>query len=385
VTVVCGLSLALSRPPEKGVEWTLKASSPAGDELFGTLLPDRNRSRGLWDQGVRQKSSAARLVEVQRAGRVLLRQSQSVDGELEAPLGVLTQEAKELDLAGRRWYRLVHQLNETSRSRGLPYYVDPTVLMTRTEHGIVRLFHLDAYRIEQVTRVTVDGQPFSALRVRSLGQKRTSHNLLGFSRDLQPFALVAMDEIEPFAKELAELSGKSPPRCFEDAPSGDPALDECGMILSRMLAKKGSFVPLLIAMTERHELQHQADGPLLPIATAVRERMHSYSEEAQVTVNRELSAYVAELTSAEGEPGLGLAHLFGFAWSGGRGELAHVSTLALEALSGRSLTKDDESDRDELRKAYLELSKHGTGELRTRAAEAWQRLYGRRLERVERE
>ncbi len=384
VILVGGAQLALSRPPEKGVEWTLKASSPAGDELFGTLLPDWNRSRGRWDQGVREKSSAAQLVEVQRAGRVLLRQSQSVDGELEAPLGLLMQEAKDLDLAGRRWYRLVHHLNETSRQRGLPYYVDPTVLMAQTEHGIVRLFNLDAYRIEHVTRVTVDGEPFSALRVRSLGKKRTSHNLLGFSRDLQPFALVAMDEIEPFAKELAELTEESPPRCFEDAPTGDPALDECGMTLARLLAKKGSFLPLLIAMTERHELQHQADGPLLPIATAVRERMHSYSEEAQVTVNRELSAYVAELTSTDGEPALGLAHLFGFAWSGGRSELAHVSTVAFEALSERSLMKDDELDRDGLRKAYLELSKLGADELRARATDAWQRLYGRTLERVER-
>ena len=54
----------------------------------------------------------------------------------------------------------------------------------------------------------------------------------------------------------------------------------------------------LLALTQRHELQHQIDGPHLPEASAVLNEMRSYSDEAVDEVNRELSAYLSELATA---------------------------------------------------------------------------------------
>ena len=379
---------ALARPPAKGVAWALSPATKEGDQLFGELLPAWTDARLRWDRNVRQSSSAQAMVEVKGAARELTSAARGLGGAPGGGLGGafegLTREADALDLGGRRWYRLIGDVNEASRASGLPYYVDPTVRIRQTDDGLRRHFFALSYRIERVQRFDAGRGELAALHVRQLGHGRDSHQRLGFSRDLQPFALVVLDELEPFEKELTAHATASPPRCTaREAADPDAAdgLARCGEVLGRVLASApGGLLPPLTSTTERHELQHQLDGPHLPLASLVLRRMGAYADEAQARVNRELSAYVAELTTEGASPRLGLVHLVRFGLLGRRGTEHHVAAIAFEALSGREVRDGDgQLDRAALAEVFSELCAEDDATLRARAAKTWAELFGAKL------
>ena len=85
---------------------------------------------------------------------------------------------------------------------------------------------------------------------------------------------------------------------------------DCGRVVADFVKKDpAALLPALVAITERHELQHQIDGPHLPLPSALLERMGGYTHAAQEHVNRELSAYIAELTTPDVSPKLSLIPL----------------------------------------------------------------------------
>ena len=138
----------------------------------------------------------------------------------------------------------------------------------------------------------------------------------------------------------------------------------------------------VLAVTERHELQHQIDGPHLPTARAVSRKLAGVGDDDIDRVNRELSAYLSELT-AEGAPAsLGLIRLLRFALLG-RGVEHWVAILAFEALSGRSMGRGALAAA-ELSRAFSELAALPDEALRARAAEAWSGLFGGTLPSLER-
>lgn len=373
----------LARPPQKGVAWTPGAASPDGDKLFGELLHAWSEARLRWDRRVRADSGAASgLVQVKGAARELAGAARGLDDGLGASIEALTREAEGLDLAGRRWYRLIGDVNEASRRAGLPYYVDPTVRMVQTEDGLRRHFAAHSYRIERVRRFQVGDTDFATLHVRQLGHRRDGHSRLGFSRDLQPFALVVIDELEPFREELAGLAAASrcrPVDAADAADAGDEALQRCGELLAQGATAAGGPAELLAALTagtERHELQHQIDGPHLPLSSVVLERLGGYAEESQRRVNRELSAYVAEMTAPGSAPRLSLVHLARFALLAQRGAEHHVGVIALAAMSGQDLGRGGAVDRAAAARALAALAKESDDALRARAAEAWADLFG---------
>lgn len=383
VTVLAAGQWALARPPRKGVEWALASPTKEADELFGKLLPAWDRARLDWDRTVRTTSSAQGMVDVKASARELLSAARTSGPGLGAAFEALTRESGDLDLAGRRFFRLVEDINEQSRAGGLPYYIDPSVSIYQTNDGLRRHFYVHPYRIEKVRRVRAGGVDLASLEVRNLGTGRDGHLRLGFSRDVQPFALVVMDELEPYEKELSALAAAVPPRCVDEGFQ-DPAIAEplarCGELLAATARAPGGLMPGLLAGTERHELQHQLDGPHLAMSPAVLRRMAAYTDDVQRRVNRELSAYVAELT-AEGVSGrLGLVHIFRHALLGRRGVEHHVGILAFEALSERKIRGDDgQVDRAELGRAFAEVAAMGDDSLRARAAAAWRELFGAKL------
>jgi hypothetical protein len=384
VALVGAAQWALARPPVKGVAWSLSPSTAENDTLFGELLPAWSSARFRWDKQVRHDSSAQAMVEVKGAARDLLTAARAGGSDLGAAVEELTREAGDLDLGGRRWYRLIGDVNEASRRGGLPYYVDPAVTLYQTDDGLRRHFYAYSYRIERVTRFAAGRTELAALHVRQLGSRRDGHQRLGFSRDLQPFALIVLDELEPFDKELTELGSATPPRCTDRAevpPDAVEGLAHCGEALGRVLAASpGGLLPQLTATTERHELQHQLDGPHLPMASLVLRRLGAYADEAQERVNRELSAYVAELTTEGGSPRLGLIHLARFGLLGRRGTEHHVAVIAFEALSGREVRdRDGRVDRGKLGEVFSELCAEDDAALRGRAARAWRELFGGEL------
>src|SRR5262249_20123951 len=112
----------------------------------------------------------------------------------------------------------------------------------------------------------------------------------------------------------------------------------CAAALGKLRERLGADLDKALTIaTERHELQHQIDGPHLPLSSAVAELLARFADEAQDRANRELSAYIAEMTAMDAPPQLTLVHLFPFAITARGGAEHRVAILLLETLSGKKL------------------------------------------------
>lgn len=384
LVAVLGVQLALARPPVKGVEWPLGPRTPPADRLFVELLPAWNQARLVWDRRARNDSGATDLLRVKEAGRRVVEAAEAIDPGLADALDGMMRESRDLHVAGRTWHRLVDAVNEASRAAGLPYYLDPTVISFQTAEGVGRHFRMRTYAVERVRRFEVDGRPFATLHVRRIDDRDAGSRLLGFSRDVQRFALVDLDEAGDFETSLAKSALESPPLCDTlEIDDAGPALARCGAVLAELLRTlPDGLTPAIVAVTDRHELQHQIDGPHLPLSPAVLERLAGRDDRLQARVNRELSAYVAEMTVGDAPAVVGLIHLVRFALQGG-GYLHHVAMIALEAMVDRPL--DDGRggpDRRAIADAFAELAGLEGDGLHRRAEKAWAALFGEALPEV---
>ncbi len=387
----------LARPPSKGVQWSLAtATAPAvkeGERVFGELLPKWSAARLAWNHQAQfvegSGGSAQEMIRVKGTAREMNAAARALDPGVATALETMTREGDELDVAGRRWYRLVADVNEANRKASLPFYLDPTVQLYQTKDGLLRTFRVRSYRIEAVHPVTVKARfgsdAFATLHVRSLGGGFGHSGRLGFSRDMQPFALVVLDEIEVAEKDLRNWIVGDTPSCMNSLdPDAARALATCGKALALLVAGV-DLRKEIVTMTERHELQHQIDGPHLPLSGQVLRRMNGYADAPQQTANRELSAYIAELTSAA-SPKLGLVHLVPFALVARGGAEHHVAVIVLSALSGRkvpSVNRFEGVDAKELGDAVAELFALDDATLRTRASALWKDAFGRALPEVQ--
>lgn len=377
--------LVLARPPHKGVEWALDAPTEEGKKLYAEKIPAWSLARESWDARLRKESGASEMLRVKSAAREMIASAKAVDAGLGVALETLAREADTLDVAGRRWYRLVAEVNEASRRARIPFYLDPRVAIFQTKEGLRRMFRVSSYRIEAVHPVRAGGSAYATLHVRGLYGGHGHAARLGFSRDLDPYALVVLDEIETAEKEYLEEAGKDVPSCGPASTAeAAHALRRCGDALTALASDE--LRKHLVTMTERHELQHQIDGPHLPISSHVLTRMPGYHEDAQARANRELSAYLAELTS-DAPPKLGIVHLIPFALVARGGAEHHVAVIALYALTGRKVPRVDRLegvDAAELSLAIDELLAMDDATLRTRAAAVWKDAFGKRLPEVAR-
>lgn len=381
VVLVAGLTAAMAAPPEKGVDWPLGPRTPPADALFMKRLPDWNRARLTWDRSARVGSGAAELLRVKAAGRELVEAARAIDEGLGEALQAMVDGARDLHVAGRTWYRLVAAVNDASRVAGLPYYLDPTVFTFQSADGPGRHFRMRTFAVERVRRFDVDGEAFATLHVRRIDVRDAGSRLLGFSRDIQRFALVDLDEASSFESSLAENALAEPPLCEDiEHEAAGPGLARCGKVLAELLRTlPDGLTPAIVATTDRHELQHQIDGPHLPLSSAVLARLGGRHPRLQQRVNRELSAYVAELTAPDAPPTVGLIHLVRFALQGG-GYLHHVAMIAFEAMVDRPL--DDGAggpDHRAVADAFAQLAALPEDILRQRAADAWEALFGQPL------
>jgi hypothetical protein len=371
----------LARPPKKGVEWSLAGATEEADHLYGPLFSEWDRARRVWDAEVRREASASGHLEVRRSAKDLVDAAKKVDPGVADALVALTSESDDLDLAGRRFFRLIEDVNEASRRARLPYYVDPTVALRESKDGIRRLFYASTFRIDSVNRWDVGGRELATLVVHPVSGGRASHGLLGFSRDAQPFALVDVDEIEPYRKELEEAHARGACSTQVSPPyDAEKAWAACGDLLSSLVEGAGTGLgDALVTGTERHELQHQIDGPHLPMSGAVLGRLGAYVPSFQDRVNRELSAYVAELTADGLAPKLELVHLAQFVLGEPAGAYHHTAVLAFEALSGRTLRRGVEPegkvDYDAFADVLTELGRLDDAALRRSAERAYRKLY----------
>lgn len=366
VAVACVFVLA--RPVRKGIDWQLGSRSEKADKLFGELMPEWGQSRARWSVNAKRVASAAELAESRAAASQILRASRELNPELGRAVAELVQGAGELDLAGRRWFRLVEGVNEASRAARLPYYLDPGLSVTQQGGHFERLFLLHPYRVEAVRPAKADGLAYALLAVRRLGKARDNHDRLGFSRDHQPFALVVLDEIEGYSTSLDDFAQRDPAVCV-DSDFARPELSTCGALLKRL----SPSLQQVRWLVERHELQHQIDGPELKHSAAVLEALSGYERAAIDQVNRELSAYLSELVTAKVSPKLALVHVMAFLSSRPGSSLHFVVHLELAALASE---RHKAVLAEEPRAIFDELAALPDAELRQRARDAYRRLFG---------
>lgn len=389
VFVVLVIQAALALPPTKGVEWTLKPRTDAADHLFDETITQWNRARLRWDRTARGASGREALLAVKQAARELVEEAEPIDSALAQALERFTRESRTLGLAGRKWYRLIGEVNTAIRAAGLPYYLDPSVINFSRGDRKWRHFRMRTFGVERVQRYDVDGDAYATLHVRRLGGGSSDSSLLGFSRDLQRFAIVLLPELESFRDTLREGAAADPPTCQPEreaegrlfaAINSAKAGELCGALLQRVVEELGDTIDAQsAAVTDRHELQHQIDGPDMPIAGLVRERLGRRGESWRERVNRELSGYLAQLTAPDASPHLGVVHLARLAiGESGRRVYPATAMLVLEALTGHRILEDSgrRVDQAELANAIAALGGMSAEIIRETAADAWAAQYG---------
>jgi len=389
LTVLGGTQAWLARPPDKGLQaWTLGEATPEADALFGELVVTWSDERFRWDVEVRRDSSARAFLEVKSKANDMTRAATAIDPDLGQTMKELARAAHHLDTPSRAWYRRVAAVNAATRAASLPYYLDPRVSVLESKEGIRRRLLIDSYRVERVRRFAVDGDPHAVLHVRVFGPRRSGHRmgLLGFSRDQQPFALVVTAETEAHFDDLRDYVRTEPPSCgvaFDAAR--DRAMQACGAMVNDQLGRDAAMVQTAVtAKVERHELQHQIDGPLLPLATPVLRKLGGYADEVKERVNRELSAYVAQCTMTEGSPKLALVIPLRFALLQDRGVYHHAAVLLFEALAARKLRLGTARvNAPAMAEAYDELMAADDETIRARARAAYEELFDDPLPTVE--
>jgi len=364
--VIIAVMIVLSRPGTKGVSWPLSKPSPPADALFGELLPKWAKDRARWSRYAGKVASATELAETRASANQVLKAARALDPELGRAVTELVTGSSDLDVAGRRWFRLLENVNEASRRRKWPYYLDPAIGSVRRGGRRERVLSLHPYRIERVDGARFDDTDYALLTVRSLGEARSHYRFLGFSRDVQPFALVVLDEVEPYAAALAKLATVEPPTCVEgDAP---PVFARCGKLLR---ASKPSELAVR-KLVERHELQHQIDGARFPVASVVQ--ASSIDPDAADRLNRELSAYLSEFDTAGVSPKLALVHLLPFALRHPDDPLHHVAQIVLAALAGDEPASAERSEAAVSRR-FDALAALPDDELRRRCRSAYAELF----------
>jgi hypothetical protein len=376
VALILATTFVIGRPGPKGVDWKLGASSPAWDKALGELLPSWQHARLTRDAHARadQGTGAEAQVATKARARALIAEIRAqADGkDVAAALETLAAEVDDLELSGRAFGRLVGDANDAARRAGLPYYLDPSVRVRVTDQGTRRLFYLAPYRVAEVHSFRVGGDRFATLLVEPM--TGDAHVHLGFSRDKDPFALVLRSEIHWYASHFSEEGDTCGPAARADR-AGEVA--RCRAALAALRARLGADLEKAIqAGTERHELQHQIDGPHLPLASAVAELLAGFADEAQDRANRELSAYVAEMTTAGVPPQLTLVHLFPFGVVQRGGAEHRVAVILLETLSGKKLRFGArEVDPETYARAFEAQVGRGDDELREAARRAYRTLF----------
>ena len=354
--VVC-CAMARERPPE--LAWQPAGGSADAERLYAALIPAWNDGRG----SAADVLATARAVDVP-LGDALERVSRAADRDDATPLG---------------WQQLVGDVNGAAARARLPYYLEASDIVVPSIDGAPRSFRLDTHRIASARRFASGDRLLTTLHVRSATAQRARVHTLGSSREADPFVIVSVDAIEAYARELEALAGRRPLGCLERPPQPpieDEARSRCGELLTRVASS--ALVEQLTATVERHELQHRIDGERLQRAVLVARRLALHDIDAQRRVNRELSAYLAQMALDGSAPTLTLVRLFRFAALDRAGVEGLTALLALEALLGGD---GDAAPRFDA--AFAEVAALEPSALRERAAIAWQAQYRARLPQLE--
>lgn len=380
VVAILGVTqLVLARPPAKGTDWQLSETKPESDAVFGRAFERWADARWNWDMSARLSSGSEARLEVKNAGKELIEASKDLDPKLGDAVSTLVLESDDLDIGGQKWARLVHGVNDASRAAKLPYYIDPDFIMQDDKGELKYHFLANVYRIKRVNQYDVDGDDYATLIVTGMKGRGVDHLRLGFSRDEQPFALVNMGSVE---RNAAQLRGNAKMGyCADDIVRNSKlykGLDQCGKLYQEFVGEDDEEIEkAVLDGTERHELQHQIDGPHLPLAGPVLNLLEGYEPASQDRVNREVSAFLAEITAPGMASKLALIQLVQYLLVNDeqRGVYDKTAVVVFEALSEKSIRRGMYVDGDKFWPVFEKLFEMSDAKLRERAKETWEELF----------
>ncbi|MFO0617415.1 MAG: hypothetical protein U0414_32765 [Polyangiaceae bacterium] len=400
LVVLWAVAWILARPSRPNLDWTVRARTPEGDLAFGRALERWSSVRNQWENQIQEGANAMLASETRSAAKELVAAAKDVSPDLGRAVQAMTEGSEGLDLGGRKWTRLIGAVNEASRQGSLPYYVEPEIWIyaQRTsdigdDYRLVRNFTASGFAIESISRFDVGGRSFATAHVHTLLGDRLAHDRAGFVGEVQPFGLVVLDELDGEYARLRDsaMSGGCTRSVVARTRDSQKALRACATHLSAFVEDDGDTLrDALIAVTERHELQHQIDGPGLNLAKPIQKRLNMFPPSFQDRANRELSAFLGEMTAEGTAPRLAVLRLVPWAFAFSRDDMTsfyHASTIALEGLTGLVLHKGSAVDGwvefDRLEDAIDKLMSMSDDALRKKAAETYDELFGESLPKVE--
>lgn len=393
LVVLWATAWILARPSRPNLAWTLRARTEEGDVAFGPALDRWLSLRDSWENRAQDGASSSLAQGTRDAAAKLFEAAKVVSPDLARAVEQLTSSSEGLDLGGRKWNRLIGAVNEASRQGSLPYYIEPEVWIyaQRTssvgdDAKLVRRFNATGFGIESISHFDADGTEFATAHVRRLHGARFAHDRAGFVGEVQPFGLVVLDELE---QEFAQLKQRAISRdCTRNVAVGSRdaqgAFKACADHLASFVEDEGDTLrDALVAATERHELQHQIDGPGLHLAKPIQKRLNMFPPSFQDRANRELSAFLGEMTAEGTAPRLAVLRLIPYAFAYSRDDMHsfyQATVIALEGLTGLVIHKGSGVDGwvefDKLEDAIDKLLSMSDDTLRKRAAETYDDLFG---------
>lgn len=321
------LAAAPWQAPISSLQWTLRQRTATADRLFGTVLPTYVASLAMRDQAQMEKTGSAEVsVELRQQGQELKVLAGDLDLELADRLGKLVRISVLSSPNGLGWIRAVAGINQRIRELGLPYYLYANAVEFERDRRERRLLYVNSYAVEELRWFADGDKSLASMLARRLDVLGFMGDGLGRMVREDPVATLLLDSIEENSAEAAQAlrTGSCEPVAYA-ASAGllEQAVwnlvgQACGELLSLMVGEAGEDGSLdlqsrsaILAVTERHELQHQADPEFVGIPVDVLVAHPSRSDAFLGVVSRELSAYSCELVTDVGlEQAASLLDLF---------------------------------------------------------------------------
>lgn len=317
--LACALGLAstvgplLPSPPR--VAWELKERSEVADRLFQSVLPEYVAALARRDQALVDRSGAAEAsVDIRQQAVEAERLAHLLDEELGQRVAHIVRISSDSHASAVGWIRSVDRLNQRVRELGLPYHVYANAVEFLRDQKKYRFLYINTYAVQELRWFLSDGRTLASLLARRLDSLSFEGDGLGRVVRNDPFANLLMDVVEKTAYDFSDvlLSGVCEPAGYSstvtplDQMAWAVTGEQCGELLGRLAGGNAretgaidSVVESILELTQRHELQHQADPQELAIPVDVLVAHPSRSDVFLRLVARELSAYCCELATSD--------------------------------------------------------------------------------------
>ncbi len=308
VLLAVGISAAVAlrhrlRAPD--LSWSLRRASKAERAVFAKQIPDFivavARKHARLQRG---SASAQAAAEARALRRTTLDAARAIDLRLGERLEDLATVAEHVDRRGALWVDAIIAVNRAIRAAGLPFVLDPHVLLDGAHDPPSQLFYASVYEVQRLRRFAWAERPWVSLWVRQVDRLGFGGDRLGFVRSDEPFALVLSGNIEGHVAERLQSMARLGRCTFGRLDPSIAAIEErCAQAIHGLLDARGlqgakaldAVEAAQLKGTERHELQHLIDGDTLAIPAALFDLGAGVSDERLLRAAQEASAYLCEL------------------------------------------------------------------------------------------